>query len=197
MDVEIRRASDDRLVPLASVLGTAFVVEPILRWSLGDHGDVAERVTCCFEYFLEGLLPLGVVWEAGDADGAAVWISPDDADAWELAQMRDERTPALTLDGGLRYSAFWAWVESKIPDEPLWHLDSVGVRPEARGRGIGAALVEHGVTRARSGGVGAWLETGNPGNVGYYESLGFAVVERANAPDGGPPVWFMRCDPRG
>ena len=82
MDVDISTASEDRLLPLASVLGRAFVVEPILRWSLGEHGEVADRFTRCFQYCLEDLLPLGVVWEAGDADGAAVWISPDDDEAW-------------------------------------------------------------------------------------------------------------------
>ena len=43
-------------------------------------------------------------------------------------------------------------------------------------------------------GVGAWLETGNPRNVGYYEALGFVVVEEARPPGDGPPVWFMRCE---
>jgi ribosomal protein S18 acetylase RimI-like enzyme len=166
MDVEISRASEDRLLPLASVLGRAFVVEPILRWSLG----------------------------AGDADGAAVWISPDDNEAWQEAMMHDERTATLTRDGGRHYAAFWAWVDSKIPDEPLWHLDSVGVNEAARGRGMGTAPIGQGLARARSDGVAAWLETGNPRNVGYYEALGFVLVEQAIPSGDGPPVWFMRCD---
>ena len=77
----------------------------MLRWSLGDHGDVDERFTCCFAYFLEGLIPLGMVWEAGAADGAAVWIPPDGAEVWQEAQTGDARVEGLTLDGGHRYSA--------------------------------------------------------------------------------------------
>jgi hypothetical protein len=80
-------------------------VEPILRWALGEHGDVADRFTHCFEYSLEDLLPLGVVWEAGHADGAAVWVSPDADEAWQAAMMHDERTGTLTLDGGRHYAA--------------------------------------------------------------------------------------------
>jgi len=45
------------------------------------------------------------------------------------------------------------------------------------------------MTRPRS------AETGNPRNVPYYETLGFRVVLEAEAPDDGPRVWFMRCDP--
>jgi GNAT superfamily N-acetyltransferase len=194
VDVAISRASEDRLLPLASVLGRAFVVEPILRWALGEHGNVEERFVRCFAYCLEELLPLGVVWEAGEADGAAIWVPPDHNEAWQQAMMHDERTGTLTLDGGRHYAAFWEWADSNIPDEPFWHLDSVAVNVEARGRGIGTALIEHGLTQARSAGVAAWLETGNPRNVGYYETLGFVVVEEARPPGDGPPVWFMRCD---
>jgi len=193
--VEITRASPDRLTPLASVLGRSFVVEPMMRWSLGDHADISERFTRAFAYFLEGLIPLGVVWEAGDAHGAAVWIPPDGADAWQQVVTLDARSEGLTLDGGRRYAAFWEWVESRIPDEPMWNLDSIGVEPEARGRGIGSALIEHGLALARTDRVGAVLETGNPRNVPYYEKSGFVVVDEEEAPDGGPRVWFMRRDP--
>ena len=194
MGVAIARASPDRLAALASVLGRSFVVEPMMCWSLGYHGDLAQRLTRCFEYLLEDLIPLGMVWEAGARDGASVWITPDGADAWSEAQRRDRRVDALTLDEGRRYGAFWAWVESRIPDEPLWHLDSVAVDPRLRGRGIGSALIEDGLARARAEGAGSMLETGNAGNVPYYERFGFRVVDEADAPANGPRVWIMRAD---
>jgi len=76
-----------------------------------------------------------------------------------------------------------------------WHLDSIGVEPSAQGRGIGSALVESGLTRARVDQAGVFLETGTPRNVPYYERFGFRVVEDPYAPDGGPRIWFMRWDP--
>jgi ribosomal protein S18 acetylase RimI-like enzyme len=193
--VAITQAAEDRLPALASLLGRTFVAEPMMTWSLGDHGDLEQRFTRGFEHLLEDLIRLGAVWEAGDALGAAVWIPPDKADAWADAALDKPGLLALTADGGRRYTAFWEWIESKVPDEPLWHLDSVGVEPEARGRGIGTALVEVGLAGARDGGAAAFLETGNPRNVGYYERRGFRVVEDVDAPDGGPHMWFMRWDP--
>jgi ribosomal protein S18 acetylase RimI-like enzyme len=193
--VAIVRASPDRLDIIASVLGRSFVVEPMLKWSLGAHGDVAERFTRHFACFLEELIPHGMVWEAGMGEGAAVWIPPDRADEWYEAQARDPRVDELTLDGGRRFYAFWEWIASRIPDERLWHLDSVAVDPDARGRGIGSALIEHGLAMAREDGLGAVLETANPRNVGYCESLGFHVVDEDHAPDHGPRVRFMRRDP--
>jgi ribosomal protein S18 acetylase RimI-like enzyme len=194
--VEVTQAGPDRLSAVARVLGRAFVTEPLARWPLGVHGDLEERFTLWFEYFLDGWMDLGIVWEVGDALGAAIWIPADKAEAWEEGIERSRpRVHELTDDGGRRYDEFWEWVASRIPDERLWHLDSVGVAPETRGRGIGFALIDFGLARARADGAGVLLETGTPRNVPYYERFGFRVVMDADAPEGGPHVWFMRWDP--
>jgi ribosomal protein S18 acetylase RimI-like enzyme len=194
--MDITKAGPDRLSVLASLFGRTFVVEPMMRWPLGVQEDVEEQLTRVFAAFLENLIDLGMVWEAGAAAGASVWIPADQADAWEKAQRNGESAVhALTADGGRRFEAFWAWVESKFADEPAWHLDSVAVEPELQGQGIGAALIDFGLARARAAGTGACLETGNPRNVAYYTRFGFRTVVDADAPDKGPHVWFMRWDP--
>jgi GNAT superfamily N-acetyltransferase len=193
--VEITQATPDRLPALSALLGRAFVVEPMMRWPLGVHGDLEERFVRCFEYFLERVIAAGTVWEAGHALGATAWIAPGEMDVWRDAQITETRMHELTEDGGRRYDAFWAWVDSRVPDEPLWFLDSVGVVSHARGRGIGGALIRYGLERARADGVDAFLETGNSRNVPVYEHLGFRVVEAADSPDGGPRIWFMRWSP--
>jgi ribosomal protein S18 acetylase RimI-like enzyme len=191
MAVHVEEAGKERLPVLAAVLGRAFVDEPMLRWPLGDHGDVADRFTRCFEYFFDEVGERALVYEAGDAAGAAVWLPPG---AWQGANTPSQMHE-LTADGGARFDAFWKWIESSVAAEPLWHLDSVGVEPALQGRGIGGALIEIGLARARSDGIGALLETGTARNVPYYERFGFCTYEDSDAPDGGPHVWFMRWDP--
>ena len=193
--VEITRAGKDRLEILAAMFGRSFVDEPMMRWPLGVHGDLVERFTLHFAYFLEHVLGPGMVWEAGDAAGAAAWIPPEEKQAWGAAQITDPRTYALTEDGGERYDRFWSWIESNAPDGELWLLDSVGVEPELQGKGIGSALIEFGLELAREDQRGAFLETGTPRNVPYYERFGFRIVMHGDAPDGGPHIWFMRWDP--
>lgn len=193
--VEITQATADRLPALSALLGRAFVDEPMMRWPFGVQGDIEERFVRCFEYFLEPLIERGTVWEAGTALGAAAWVAPGEMDVWRDAQVNETRMHALTEDGGRRYDAFWAWVDAKVPAEPLWFLDSVGVDRPARGQGIGAALVRLGLKRARADGVDAFLETGTARNVPFYEHLGFRVVEAADSPEGGPRIWFMRWSP--
>jgi GNAT superfamily N-acetyltransferase len=193
---DVARAGPERLDVLASTFGRAFVNEPMMLWPMGLAGDVADPLTRCFRYFLEAALGLGVVWEVADSEGAAVWVGPPQADAWEATNPWDQaRIDALTDDGGRRYERFWAWVDSRTPDEPLWLLDSIAVSPACQGRGLGSALIAAGLTRAAAAGLPAFLSTGTRRNVDIYGRSGFRVVDEADAPGGGPHIWFMRRDP--
>lgn len=167
----------------------------MMRWPLGEDDDVEDRLTRCFECLIEGLIEFGTVWEAGDGIGALVWIPPDRIDALEEAQMAVRSVYARAEDRGRRFDSLWSWIASREPDEPLAQLDSIAVEPRAQGRGIGSALIEFGLARARAGGYGVLLETGNRRNVPLYERHGFQIIEDADAPDGGPHIWFMRWDP--
>jgi ribosomal protein S18 acetylase RimI-like enzyme len=180
---------------LASVFGRAFVAEPMMRWPMGETRDPVEQLTRCFSYFLETALDLGIVSEAGTANGAAVWIPPGQLEDWNAHPWNQERIHALTDDGGRRYDAFWRWVDAHSPSETLWQLDSIAVDPPSQRHGFGRALIDAGLARARADGVGAFLSTGTEHNVSIYQKHGFRVVERAHAPDGGPPIWFMRWQP--
>ena len=192
----VARAGPERLDVLASTFGRAFVNEPMMLWPMGLAGDVAAPLTSCFRYFLEVALGLGVVWEVADGSGAAVWVLPSQMHSWEAADPWNQaRIGALTDDGGRRYDEFWAWVESRTPDEPLSLLDSIAVEPACQGRGLGAALIAAGLTQAAAAGVPAFLSTGTRRNVDVYARSGFRVVDEADAPGGGPHIWFMRREP--
>jgi ribosomal protein S18 acetylase RimI-like enzyme len=101
----------------------------------------------------------------------------------------------LTDDGGARYDLFWDWLGGHVPDDPCWFLDILAVDANARGRGLGRHLIEHGLDRARADGSPAFLETSVQDNVALYQRFGFRVVRELEAPDGGPTIWFMRADP--
>ena len=177
------------------MLARAFANDPMIQAPLAPDPD-RERTRAYFALIDEQWADLGVLWEAGDAAGAAAWVPPDHLSG--LADLNDrmsEAFRALTSDEGARHDALWDWVESKVPSEPLWFLDQVGVDPDRRGEGIGRALIEVGLAHARADRVPAFLETGIRGNVAYYEHLGFHLVEDDDSPLGGPHVWFMRFDP--
>jgi ribosomal protein S18 acetylase RimI-like enzyme len=195
--VEIRAAEPNRRAHIAGVIGRALVTEPMMTWPLGGGtDDLEERCIRANALFLEPLMDRGIVWETADGHGALVLVPPEQAEAWDDANAHLENsTTHETDDDGRRWERFWGWVASRIPHEPLWHLDTVSVEPGWQGRGIGSALLEFAFEHVRESGVAIVLETGTPRNVRLYERLGFHVVEEAAPPDGGPQVWFMRRDP--
>ncbi len=196
MSVEIVAAGPERVPALAELLGRSFADDPIVRWPFPTEGSQQER---CRELFLvmnERFAETGWLWEAGDAAGVALWIPPGGEQRYREIEMQTrDAIDAMTDDGGVRYRAFWDWIEGHLPPEPHWFLDHLAVVPERRGEGLGKALVGFGLALARRDGVPAFLETARARNVGYYEGLAFRVVADERAPGDGPRLWFMRFDP--
>jgi len=126
--IEVARATPDRLAALAPLFGRAFVNEPMMRWPMGDAGDVVDRFSRCFAYFLEEVLGLGLVWEVGDAKGAAVWVPPNRSEAWKENPWNQPRIGALADDDGRAAmtrsgtgstraaptSGYGSWIRSRI-----------------------------------------------------------------------------------
>ena len=79
--------------------------------------------------------------------------------------------------------------------EPHWYLAIVAVAPAEQGKGLGAKVLAPMLERCDAEGLPAALDTSAPGNVGFYERLGFVVHGEADVPGGGPHLWFMRRDP--
>lgn len=194
-DVEILPAGPDRIDRLAETYARAFLDDPIVRWPLPDAPDVEDRIRQVFASIYLGIAGDGMIWEAGDADGFAVWIPAGAAeDMFESDAAAQRSLAPLTDDDGERYAVLWGWIEARVPTD-VWYLDAIGVEPERQGIGVGRALIRHGLDAARAAGVDAFLETGTERNVPYYERFGFRVVEEGEPAPGGPHVWFMRTGP--
>ena len=185
------QASEAHVADLAVMFAAAFRDDAMIRWPMPDATPAMLA-----EFFAVLLTPYarsGVLWKIHGYDGAAAWLPPAMAGRFcEIEQSTRAAINPLTGGGGARYAAFWDWLNAHLPDEPGWFLDLVAVAPSAQGRGLGRRLVAHGLERAQADGYPAFLETGTPGNVPFYQSLGFQIVGQQQAPDGGPVIWFMQ-----
>jgi ribosomal protein S18 acetylase RimI-like enzyme len=188
----IEPAGRDRIDALAAVYARAFLDDPIVRWPLPDTPDVHDRIRQVFASIYLGIADNGVIWEAGDASGFAVWIPAGAADDMFESDAAVQRSLApLTADDGERYRVLWDWIEARVPTD-VWYLDAIAVEPSRQGQGVGGALMRHGLDAAAGAGVDAFLETALARNVRYYERFGFRVVDEGEPEPGGPHVWFMR-----
>src|SRR3954470_9978450 len=191
-----RLATPAELDTVARVFAEALAPDPMITWPFPPATTVDDVITL-FQILLQHAYgSLGVIWVVGDerAEAAAAWLPPEQVSRFQEIEVATRpRIEALTDDGGGRYAVFWDWLGEHLPTEPCWFLDILAVRSAARGRGLASALVRHGRDRAHGAGQPAVLETGNPATLPMYEHLGFRVVERADAPDGGPTIWFLRA----
>jgi ribosomal protein S18 acetylase RimI-like enzyme len=87
-------------------------------------------------------------------------------------------------------------VERAFPDDPVWYLEVVSVRPGAQRRGIGTRLLEPGLARGDANRLPCYPETPRPENIPFYERLGFRVEgEGVELLPGGPTHWTMTRPP--
>ncbi|HZB24911.1 MAG TPA: GNAT family N-acetyltransferase, partial [Vicinamibacterales bacterium] len=166
--------------------------------------DPAERMALSPVHFTPllryGLLFGQVLTNAGECAGAAVWLGPD---AWDVTP---ERAAAAGLDrlpqdiGEAAAARFFAALEAIEPyhrsDVPSahWYVMVIGVAPEARGTGLGRALLQPIMDRADSAGLPCYLETAQPDNVAFYEHLGFRRIVETVAQPSGLKLWTFRRD---
>jgi ribosomal protein S18 acetylase RimI-like enzyme len=187
----IKQAGLGDLPRLAAVLGRSLEADPIFQWLFGGSANSAGIASFALGLYAQPAAS-GMVWEAGDGQAVAVWV-PAGGQVIDSTSAPGIPSPG-EHQGMPNHDDVWTWLESFVPSE-AWYLEVLGVDPDAQGAGLGAALIQHGLSLAGAAGAGAFLETSVARNVPYYERFGFEVVEEADMPGGGPHVWFMRVDP--
>jgi len=144
----------------------------------------------------------GLAESTRDIDAIAVWLPPG-KDLGLVAQVKagfalPRFVKGIPAADRKRMMSFLRQVDGRkkeLMPQPHWYLSAIGVDPDRQGSGLGSTLVKAGMERARQAGKSVYLETETPGNVAFYERLGFRVVEEIEAVGIGVPIWLMRWDP--
>jgi ribosomal protein S18 acetylase RimI-like enzyme len=194
--------SEENLNAAAESLARAFHNDPLQTYVFPDENERAARSPAHFAPLLRyGMLFGEVLTTEGQPLGAAVWLPPE---TWEVTP---ERAAAAGLDalpdvlGEEAANRFFSVLGAIDPyhhrDVPAahWYVMVVGVAPEARGQGLGRALLEPIMNRADASGLPCYLETAQPDNVAFYEYLGFKKIVEEVEPQSGLTMWTFRRDP--
>lgn len=92
------------------------------------------------------------------------------ADAKAIDNLIDRSTNA---EARAELLVVYAAFDHACPPDPHWYLPLMGVDPLHFGKGIGAALMSHGLGICDREGRPACLQSTKPGNVPFYERFGF------------------------
>jgi ribosomal protein S18 acetylase RimI-like enzyme len=188
--VRIATAAD---VPaLAGVLARAFHDDPVSLFTNPLAASRERRLRFFFAGRLRTLVGEELCFCTADRTGAALWAPPD---GWHVPPREGLRTVRLANRRAPLVMAGFARMERLHPREPHFYLSSLGVVPEAQGRGLGSALMRPMLERCDREGVGAYLESSKESNVAFYGRHGFRVTGEMRFPRG-PRLWLMWRDPR-
>lgn len=189
----------DHAPAVVAVLAESFHDYPVMRFVLGestDEGDYATRLETLITFFvmarvLRGETLLGV--REGDGLVAAALVSrPGGPSPPRLAQLREETWADLGAGERERYERFGeATNPFAVADDHL-HLNMIGVRPAAQGRGLGRRLLEavHARSAADPASTGVSLSTEVESNVPLYRRFGYRVLGSADV-DSAFTTWVM------
>ncbi|MDZ7882929.1 MAG: GNAT family N-acetyltransferase [Mycobacterium sp.] len=184
----IARAGAEDLDAAAGTLAAAFESYAWTRWSI-PADDYAVRLERLQRLYLGHALEHGIVLiggiGAGDVNGVIAVLPPS-----APAPSDDLQTQVAELHGA-RLAVVAAADTPPFPDG-VWNLATLGVRPEAQGHGLGAALIGAALAEVDASRVTAdtALETSDDRNVRLYERAGFTLTATTRIQDG-PTVYTM------
>lgn len=198
MEAKIRKATAADHERLTATMARAFDDDPIANWFAAQDKRRARRIYDFMDVAFQICAPHGELYTTDDLQGGAYWTPPGKWKMGVLQQIRlmpamvrtasFRRLPAVV--GGLNA------IEKKHPHEPHYYLLALGVEPDLQGRGLGTKLMAPILERCDRERVPAYLESSKEKNVPLYERNGFAVTEKFQVPNGGPPIWLMWRDPK-
>ena len=188
----VRTATADDVGVLARTLARAFHDDPLAEFSHPRASRREARLAFFFTGRLRTLVDEELCVCSDERTGAALWAPPD---RWHVPGREALRTVRLLNRRAPLVAAGFARMERRHPREPHFYLATLGVSPEAQGRGLGSALLAPMLERCDREGVPAYLESSKERNLAFYGRHGFRVREEMRFPRG-PRLWLMWRDPR-
>lgn len=182
-----------------ATLGRAYVTDPVWTWLLAGRGEAEQRLTRVFTAYAEAASrhdgPQVLVAE--DGTGAALCFPPNGWKSTASDYLRSGPKVARALGTGIfRALRLLADVERQHPTDPHWYLEALAVVPEARGRGVGPALLTPVLDRCDAERMPAYLESSDLRNVPFFQRQGFIARPPLATPAGCPVVTPMWREPR-
>ncbi|MDJ1135519.1 GNAT family N-acetyltransferase [Streptomyces iconiensis] len=186
----IRAVRTGDLGAVRTLLHTAFRADPVSCWIFPEEERREARHPYLFGAFLSGAFLHGTAEMTQDGLGVALWFAVRDGEqvgAEELTEGLKEVDP-----GNERLGVMGRATAECHPHEDHAYLQGLAVAPEEQDRGIGSALLRHGLSRCDEEGLPAYLEASSERSRALYARYGFEDLGKpVELPEAGPTMWPM------
>jgi ribosomal protein S18 acetylase RimI-like enzyme len=200
-DYAVREAAAHDVPAIADVLSAAFEHDPVTSTTTRNDSRRPDRLRMAFRREAELYVRHGLstIVESPDdgALGVGLWSGHDQWKTSWPEQLKSISTGIQVsgISGLRRSSAAHSVMHDNHPDAPHYYLCSLGVRPEAQGRGVAQALFGGMLSRCDREDLPAYLEASTSANVSYYQRYGFTALNEFRYGDEGPTVVGMWREP--
>lgn len=159
-----------------ATISLGFAADPVLRFLWPDAAAYLDAMPDFIAGYGGGAFDAGSADMLADGSAAALWLPPGVGSDRALLGVLMQRSvdPARLAELG----AMTAEMRAAKPAGPLWYLTMLAADPASQGRGLGSALLRHGLARADAAGVPAYLEASSPRNEALYARHGFVALAR-------------------
>jgi GNAT superfamily N-acetyltransferase len=179
------------------MLARAFLDDPVAVWACGRVPLRLRMLEGLYSVRLAQMLPQQAIWITPERYSAALWAPPGrsrNTIRQDVARARCLLHPRLLARLPLLALGLSSIERERSQRASHWYLSLLGTDPDARGHGLGSAVLEPVLQRCDSDGVGAYLESSKERNIDFYVRHGFRVIEEIKLPRG-PRMWPMWRDP--
>lgn len=176
-----------------AVVVLAFSADPAVRWTWPDPQQYLVQFPKLIKALGGNAFPHESAYYVDGYAGAALWLRPGVHPDEEALNALLQSTVSEQTQTDL--ASIFEQMSRYHPTEPCWYLPFIGVDPSHQGKGYGAALMRHALTRCDRDRTLAYLESSNPKNIPFYEHFGFEIMGNIQAGTS-PTIYPMLRKPR-
>lgn len=171
---------------IVDVICDSFKNYPVMRYVLNSETNYEKRLKVLINFFVMARIYreeviLGIR-DRTTLTGVALTSNPDiSLNIPELNELREKVWLELGEDPRSRYQKFGDTCAQFTVDEPHIHLNMIGVRTEAQGKGLAGKLMEqvHLLSKSDPNSKGITLTTEDPEKVSFYQYMGYKIIGEA------------------
>jgi GNAT superfamily N-acetyltransferase len=196
--VSVQHANAADVPALTQLLVRAYMDDPVASWICRSSGMRERVLDTIYAARLRETLLHETVWTNETRSSVAVWASPgrDAGVSPSVELLRCFLSPGLATRLPVLALGFERMRRLHPRTPAHWYLSLLATDPDERGQGLGAAMLEPVLERCDADGVGVYLESSKPRNLGFYARFGFHTLDPLQLPLG-PTLWPMWRNPHG